>query len=225
MRRMAAGEPGAHLEENAGIFDALRVEMNAVQDGIDRAVEEKVRSQNMKTELITNVSHDLKTPLTAIITYVDLLKDDSLDEATRRAYIETLDKKSQRLKRLIEDLFEMSKAASGNITFTPQTLELGSLMRQVLCELEDRTTASGVDFRAVYIMVGGFALCVLVGSAAQKFLNNCVNSLCYKLVRDLRRDAFDSLTAASAKYIDTHAQGDVMTRIVNDVDVITDGLL
>ena len=82
-----------------------------------------------------------------------------------------------------------------------------------------------VDFRAVYIMVGGFALCVLVGSAAQKFLNNCVNSLCYKLVRDLRRDAFDSLTAASAKYIDTHAQGDVMTRIVNDVDVITDGLL
>ena len=82
-----------------------------------------------------------------------------------------------------------------------------------------------VDFRAVYIMVGGFALCVLVGSAAQKFLNNWVNSLCYKLVRDLRRDAFDSLTAASAKYIDTHAQGDVMTRIVNDVDVITDGLL
>ncbi len=82
-----------------------------------------------------------------------------------------------------------------------------------------------VDFSRVYGMVGGFAACVLACAAAQKLLNNCVNSLCYKLVRDLRRDAFDSLTDAGVKYIDTHAQGDVMTRIVNDVDVITDGLL
>ena len=172
MHRMAEGEPGAHLEESAGIFDALRVEMNAVQDGIDRAVDEKVRSQNMKTELITNVSHDLKTPLTAIITYVDLLKDDSLDEATRRAYIETLDKKSQRLKRLIEDLFEMSKAASGNITFTPQTLELGSLLRQVLCELEDRTGACGVDFRTVY--PPDKVYCQLDGQKTWRILENLI---------------------------------------------------
>ena len=85
--------------------------------------------------------------------------------------------------------------------------------------------AGQVVFRSVYIMVGGFALSVLFGALSQKLLNNCVNSLCYKLVRDLRQDAFESLTAASAKYIDTHAQGDVMSRIVNDVDVITDGLL
>ena len=82
-----------------------------------------------------------------------------------------------------------------------------------------------VAFRSVYFMVGGFALTVLIGTGAQKLLNNCVNSLCYKLVRDLRRDAFDSLTAAGVKYVDTHAQGDVMTRIVNDVDIISDGLL
>ena len=85
--------------------------------------------------------------------------------------------------------------------------------------------AGQVVFRSVYIMVGGFAVSVLFGALSQKLLNNCVNSLCYKLVRDLRQDAFESLTAASAKYIDTHAQGDVMGRIVNDVDVITDGLL
>ncbi len=85
--------------------------------------------------------------------------------------------------------------------------------------------AGQVVFRSVYIMVGGFAVSVLFGALSQKLLNNCVNSLCYKLVRDLRQDAFESLTAASAKYIDTHAQGDVMSRIVNDVDVITDGLL
>lgn len=82
-----------------------------------------------------------------------------------------------------------------------------------------------VAFRSVYAMSGCFAASVLAAAVSQKLLNNCVNSLCYRLVRDLRRDAFDSLTAASAKYIDTHAQGDVMSRIVNDVDIITDGLL
>ena len=171
-RRMAAGEPGARLEQSAGIFDALRVEMNAVQDGFDRAVAEEVRSQNMKTELITNVSHDLKTPLTAIITYVDLLKDDSLDEATREKYVETLDKKSQRLKRLIEDLFEMSRAASGNLKLEPHRLDLCSLMRQVLCELEDRTAACGVEFRTKY--PDGKLCCLLDGQYTRRVLENLI---------------------------------------------------
>lgn len=82
-----------------------------------------------------------------------------------------------------------------------------------------------VDFAAVTGMVAGFAGCVLLAALSQKFLNNCVNSLCYKLVRDLRREAFIGLTAAKIKYVDTHAQGDVMSRIVNDVDIISDGLL
>ena len=85
--------------------------------------------------------------------------------------------------------------------------------------------AGRVDFSAVYIMVGCFSASVLLGAASQKLLNNCVNSLCYKLVRDLRRDAFEKLTSAAVKYVDTHAQGDVMSRVVNAVDVITDGLL
>ena len=92
-------------------------------------------------------------------------------------------------------------------------------------EIDAMIEEGNVAFRSVYFMVGGFALTVLIGTGAQKLLNNCVNSLCYKLVRDLRRDAFDSLTAAGVKYVDTHAQGDVMTRIVNDVDIISDGLL
>ena len=85
--------------------------------------------------------------------------------------------------------------------------------------------AGQVDFDSVYLLVGGFALCVLLAALAQKLLNNCVNSLCYKLVRDLRRDAFDSLTASRIRYVDSHAQGDVMARVVNDVDIISDGLL
>ena len=82
-----------------------------------------------------------------------------------------------------------------------------------------------VEFETVWMMVGGFALSVLLGSLAQKFLGNCVNSLCYRLVRDLRREAFASLTASRIRYIDSHAQGDVMTRVVTDVDIISDGLL
>ena len=74
-------------------------------------------------------------------------------------------------------------------------------------------------------MSAGFALCVLLAFVSQKLLNNFVNALCYKLVRDLRKDAFYSLTAAPVKYADTHAQGDVMARVVNDVDIISDGLL
>ena len=146
-QHMAQGSLDTPLEEDVGILNPLREELNAVQAGFARAVREEVRSQNMKTELITNVSHDLKTPLTAIITYVDLLKDDSLDEATRREYVATLEKKSQRLKRLIEDLFEMSKAASGSVTLHKETVELASLMRQLQFELEDATAACGVDFR------------------------------------------------------------------------------
>ena len=171
-RRMAAGEPGARLEQSAGIFDALRVEMNAVQDGVDRAVAEQVRSQNMKTELITNVSHDLKTPLTAIITYVDLLKDDTLDDATRKKYVETLDNKSQRLKRLIEDLFEMSRAASGNLTLERHRLDLCSLVRQVLCELEDRTASCGVEFRTKY--PDEKLCCLLDGQYTRRVLENLI---------------------------------------------------
>lgn len=80
-------------------------------------------------------------------------------------------------------------------------------------------------YEKVWILVVGFALCVLLASLSQKLLGNCVNSLCYKLVKDLRRDAFQSLTGSRIKYIDTHAQGDVMARVVTDVDIVSDGLL
>ena len=82
-----------------------------------------------------------------------------------------------------------------------------------------------VDFAQVIKMTAGFIVSVVFSSLAQKFLNNCVNTLCYKLVRDLRREAFYSITSARVKYVDTHAQGDVMSRVVNDVDIISDGLL
>lgn len=146
-RRMAGGDLATPVEGDMGLFDPLKGELNQVRAGFEKAVAAEVRSQNMKTELITNVSHDLKTPLTAIITYVDLLKDPALSAEDRAKYIETLDKKSQRLKRLIEDLFEVSKAATRNVAMHYAEVDLAALLKQVQYELADKTEASGIDFR------------------------------------------------------------------------------
>lgn len=146
-RRMAEGDLQAEITEDTGIFEPLTKELNKVQVGFRKAVEEEIKSQNMKTELITNVSHDLKTPLTAIITYVNLLKDEHITEEERNNYINILDRKSLRLKQLIEDLFEVSKAASGNIKIEKKMLNLTDLIKQAAFELEDRLSEAKIECR------------------------------------------------------------------------------
>ncbi len=101
----------------------------------------------MKTELFTNVSHDLKTPLTAIITYIDLLKEGTGTPEERQGYLETLDQKAARLKRLIEDLFEVSKAASGNLKVEREPVDLAELVRQAVFEMEDSLSAAELTCR------------------------------------------------------------------------------
>ena len=124
----------------------MRDELNNIQKGFKAAVEEEVKSQRMKTELISNVSHDLKTPLTSIIAYVDLLKGEE-EEEKRKAYLETLERKSQRLKHLIEDLFEVSKATTGNINLNIMDVDISYLMKQVVLELDDKINEVGLDMR------------------------------------------------------------------------------
>ena len=145
--RMADGHLDVEVEEDLGLFNPMKEALMTIQSGFRKAVDEEVKSQRMKTELITNVSHDLKTPLTAIITYVGLLRDEKITEEERNSYIDTLDRKSQRLKRLIEDLFEMSKASSRNITLDIVDMDIVSLLKQIRFELSDRLDASGIDFR------------------------------------------------------------------------------
>lgn len=144
---MADGDLHITLEEDLGVFAPLGQELEGVQKGFAKAVAEEAKSQNMKSELITNVSHDLKTPLTAIITYVDLLKKEDITEEERQSYIETLDLKSQRLKVLIEDLFEVSKANSGNVKMNFLEVDIVKLMKEVRVELADKIEQSNLDFR------------------------------------------------------------------------------
>ena len=144
---MADGNLKITMEEDLGVFKPLGESLEQVQEGFAKAVREEAKSQNMKTELITNVSHDLKTPLTAIITYVDLLKQEGITEEQRASYIETLDQKSQRLKVLIEDLFEISKANSGNVKMNFMDVDVVNLLKQVRLEMEDKIMNSDLTFR------------------------------------------------------------------------------
>lgn len=145
--QMADGKLDAVYTGDCGIFAGLSEELTQVQQGFSKAVEEEVKSQRMKTELITNVSHDLKTPLTAIITYVDLLKNPALPAEERESYIEILEQKSGRLKVLIEDLFEVSKANSGTIALNRTEIDLAALLQEVQIELEDKIMQSGIEFK------------------------------------------------------------------------------
>ncbi len=144
---IAEGNFDNDFDEEFGIFESYKEELYKVQDGFKKAVEEEVKSQRMKTELITNVSHDLKTPLTAIITYTELLKEENITDKQRKEYLETLERKSLRLKILIEDLFEVSKTSSGNVNLEPVPVDICNLIRQVYLEHEDKMKQAGLHIR------------------------------------------------------------------------------
>ncbi len=134
-------------EEGKGALTDLAHSINNMKQGLIKSIENENKSEKMKTELISNVSHDLKTPLTSIINYVDLLKRMGIEPVEARAYVEVLDKKSQRLKILIEDLFEASKAASGAMQLNFEKIELNALIRQTLGEAESRIQTANLDFK------------------------------------------------------------------------------
>ena len=143
--RIAEGDLDTVITEEIGIFEPMKAELTKIRTGFKKAVEEEVKSQRMKTELITNVSHDLKTPLTAITTYVELLKKDDITDEERKEYIDTLERKSLRLKVLIEDLFEVSKANSENITLNLMKVDLVKLMKQVAVEHSEKYEEAAIN--------------------------------------------------------------------------------
>ena len=143
---LAEGHLDVPIEGDMGLFNPIREELKKIQKGFKKAVEEEVKNERMKTELVTNVSHDLRTPLTAIITYTDLLKNET-DEEKRKEYIEVLEKKSLRLKVLIEDLFEISKAASKSVKMNYMKVDIVDLLKQVGLENDSRIREADLEFR------------------------------------------------------------------------------
>lgn len=143
-----------------GEFAKLAGNINTITDGLKKAVDSELKSERLKTELITNVSHDIRTPLTSIITYVDLLKHEK-DLSKIEEYVEVLDQKSKRLKLLTNDLFEAAKASSGNIPVHFEQIDIVSLITQGLGEMNSKIEAMDLDFKLntpenkVYIKADG----------------------------------------------------------------------
>lgn len=135
--QLADGRFDEEITQDVGIFNALGEEFKNVRTGFEKAVCEEMKSQNMKTELISNVSHDLKTPLTGIKNYAELLGQNNVSEQDKQVYLENLQHYIDRLNNLIEDLFEVSKVNSGNIELNPVELNVVALIQQAQAETED----------------------------------------------------------------------------------------
>lgn len=175
--KIIGGDPNYHIDSQKMPPDLKRHadELNNLSQAISAAVDERMKSEHFKAELITNVSHDLKTPLTSIINYVDLLKKEKIDNPKAQEYIEVLDRKSQRLKKLTEDLIEASKASTGALTVSKERLDVVQLIRQALGEYEEKLSAAGLTLvtalpeEALYINADGRH----VWRVLDNLLNNC----------------------------------------------------
>lgn len=140
LQHLASGETNykVHLDDFSGKEREMAENINNISSGLETALQEKVRSERLKADLITNVSHDIKTPLTSIINYVDLIKREQITDPKILKYLEVLDQKSQRLKTLTEDLVEASKASSGNMKLEIMNIDLVELVQQTAGEFEEK---------------------------------------------------------------------------------------
>ncbi|WP_346915302.1 HAMP domain-containing sensor histidine kinase [Clostridium sp.] len=165
--------------KNLGTLSNLAMEINNVKVSYKKKVEEGIRSEKLKTELITNVSHDLKTPLTSIVNYVDILKDESLDKSEIKDYVTILDNKSTKLKKLVEDLFEMSKMNSGQIILNKSDVDIVELIHQSLGEL----SFLGEDKHLIFKVIGNKDCHLhLDGARISRVMDNLIcNAIKYSL--------------------------------------------
>ena len=150
--------------------------INKMREGIKVAVESQLKSERLKTELITNVSHDIKTPLTSIINYVDLIKKEELTDPTLCEYVDVLDRQSARLKKLIEDLMEASKASTGNVKVETEECDITVLLTQVVGEFEERLAVNNLE--TVILKPEEKVLVLADGRHMWRVLDNLMNNIC-----------------------------------------------
>lgn len=185
------------------IMAKLASNINNMKLGFKMALEEQVKSERLKSELITNVSHDLKTPLTSIINYVDLLKDEDVTDQERINYISILDKKSQRLKVLIEDLFEASKLSSGNIEMNIEKIDVSSLLKQALGELNHKIEESNLIFK--------------INIPKEKIYSNLDGKRTWRVFDNLINNALKYSQANTRVYIDLEEQEENIVFIIKNI--------
>ena len=203
--QIVSGDPAAQIDTSK-LFHDLKEHADQLNDlgtFINHAVEERMKSERFKAELITNVSHDLKTPLTSIINYVDLLKKEHIENPAAQEYLDVLDRKSQRLKKLTEDLVEASKASTGTLTVNRERLGVRQLIDQATAEYGDRLASSQLEPVIVpnpeelYVWADGRHL--------WRILDNLLSNCCKYAMPGTR------------VYLDTDARGDQVTITMKNV--------
>lgn len=175
---MAGGDLSYRIDTDKMFWECRKhgENLNKISEGMTKAVDARMKSERLKTELITNVSHDIKTPLTSIINYVDLLSKEELHNEKAAEYLEVLDRQSSKLKKLIEDLVEASKASSGNLAVDSQQLSADVFVTQTVGEFEEKLSAAGLELitsnlrEPVYIMADGRHL--------WRVIDNLMNNIC-----------------------------------------------
>lgn len=176
-RALAEGDYSAPVDTRYLVGEMRRCgdNLNKVQQGVQHAVEERLRSERMKTELITNVSHDIKTPLTSIVNYVDLLKKEEIDNPKAQEYLEVLDRQSKRLKKLTEDLVDASKASSGVMPVDCQPTNVNVLLSQLEGEYEERLQKA--DLTMIVHPAAGDPVALADGKLMSRVMDNLMNNI------------------------------------------------
>lgn len=188
--------------EDSGELKNLAEDINQITDGLNQSIENELRSERLKTELITNVSHDIRTPLTSIITYVDLLKKEGPDSPNALKYIHILEQKSSRLKVLTDDLFDAAKASSGNIDAQISSVDLTSLITQGMGELDDKIKASGLEFK---VNTPGPVMVLADGK------------LLWRVIENLMSNVFKYAMKHSRVYLDVTSEGNQVQLVMKNV--------
>ena len=174
---LAARDLEAQLDTEKMYFDVKRhaEDLNAIGVGMNKAVEQRLKSERLKTELITNVSHDIKTPLTSIVSYVDLLKKEELSP-TAGEYVAVLDRQSRRLKKLTEDLVEASKASTGNIAVQLEPIVVNEIIHQAVGDYDEKLAAGRLE--VIVNTYEGNLMALADGRLLWRVLDNLLSNVC-----------------------------------------------
>lgn len=175
-------------EDFSMVFKSSVKYLNNISNGLENAVQERMKSERMKAELITNVSHDIKTPLTSIINYVDLLKKEDIANEKANEYINILDNKSQRLKKLTEDLIEASKVSTGNVSLNLEKINIVELIKQAIGEFEDKFQNKNLQ--------------IIVNCQENEININADSRYMYRIVENLFSNIYKYALENSRVYID-----------------------
>ena len=191
------------IEEFSPEFRNVATSINNISEGIETAVQERMKSERLKAELITNVSHDIKTPLTSIINYTDLLKNEKIENEKANEYIGILYSKSQRLKRLTEDLIEASKIQTGNVSLKKERINVIELIRQAVGEFEDKFSKKGLN--------------TIIDCKQNEIYILADSRYMYRIIENLFSNISKYALENSRVYIDISVNGDDVNIIIKNI--------